>query len=96
MAFGTEQDEVDQLPVDPLAIPPTPLEMDAIEAKRRQNTLAARRSRKRKLEHQQELENAIDNERREKEAWKLRALSLEALLRSHGIKIPLELEEGRC
>jgi len=94
MAFGAEQDDEDELPVsDPSAIPPTPVELDAIEAKRRQNTLAARRSRKRKLEHQQQMENAINNERNEKEAWKARALGFEALLRSHGIKIPLEAEE---
>jgi hypothetical protein len=96
MAFGAEVAEDEKVIVDPSVVPPSPLEMDAIEAKRRQNTLAARRSRKRKLEHQQELENAVDVERREKEAWKARAMALEALLRSHEIKIPAELEESRC
>ena len=75
---------------DLLAAPPTTNELSAIEAKRRQNTLAARRSRKRKLEHQRELESIIDNERAEKDAWKQRALAFEAILNSNGIRIPPE------
>ena len=75
---------------DLLAAPPTNTELSAIEAKRRQNTLAARRSRKRKLEHQRELETTIDNERAEKDAWKQRALAFEAILNSNGIRIPPE------
>jgi len=95
LAFGAEEDEeVVAAAVDPTAAPPTATELDAIEAKRRQNTLAARRSRKRKLEHQKELETAVDAERQEKEAWRRRAMALEALCRSHGVKIPAELEEG--
>ena len=75
---------------DLLSAPPTNNELSAIEAKRRQNTLAARRSRKRKLEHQRELECIIDNERAEKDAWKQRALAFEAILNSNGIRIPPE------
>ena len=75
---------------DILAAPPSVNELSAIEAKRRQNTLAARRSRKRKLEHQRELESVIDNERAEKDAWKQRALAFEAILNSNGIRIPPE------
>lgn len=75
---------------DVLAAPPSVTELSAIEAKRRQNTLAARRSRKRKLEHQRELETTIDNERAEKDAWKQRALAFEAILNSNGIRIPPE------
>lgn len=67
---------------------PTNQELDAIEAKRRQNTLAARRSRKRKLEYQRELEDNIDRERGEKEYWRMRVLALEATLQSHGIEVP--------
>ncbi|KAK7690199.1 hypothetical protein QCA50_006850 [Cerrena zonata] len=68
---------------------PGPNDLDAIEAKRRQNTLAARRSRKRKLEYQRELEDALDREKGEKEFWKARAVTLEALLQSHGVDVPL-------
>ena len=75
---------------DLLAAPPSTNELSAIEAKRRQNTLAARRSRKRKLEHQREMECVIDNERAEKDAWKQRALAFEAILNSNGIRIPPE------
>jgi hypothetical protein len=69
-------------------IGPTVSEEDAIKAKRLQNTLAARRSRKRKLEYQRELEEAIEAERKEKEAWRARALILEALLRDKGHEVP--------
>lgn len=75
---------------DVLAAPPNTTELSAIEAKRRQNTLAARRSRKRKLEYQRELEAVIDAERAEKDAWKQRALAFEAILNSNGIRIPPE------
>ena len=63
-------------------------DMDAIEAKRRQNTLAARRSRKRKLEYQRELETSIEREKEEKEMWKQRAMLYQALLESHGHDVP--------
>jgi hypothetical protein len=63
-------------------------ELDSITAKRLQNTLAARRSRKRKLEYQRELETALDQVRAEKEQWRARAMTLEALLTSHGITVP--------
>lgn len=83
---STDLEEEDDI----LAAPPSVNELSAIEAKRRQNTLAARRSRKRKLEHQRELESVIDNERAEKDAWKQRALAFEAILNSNGIRIPPE------
>ena len=67
---------------------PTVSEEDAIKTKRLQNTLAARRSRKRKLEYQRELEDAIEAERKEKERWRARALILEALLRDKGHEVP--------
>jgi len=76
---GEEEDDVAS---------PTVSEEDAIKAKRLQNTLAARRSRKRKLEYQRELEDAIEAERKEKEAWRARALILEALLRDKGHEVP--------
>jgi len=67
---------------------PTVSEDDAIKAKRLQNTLAARRSRKRKLEYQRELEDAIEAERMDKEMWRSHALVLEALLRDKGHEVP--------
>jgi len=63
-------------------------ELDSLSAKRLQNTLAARRSRRRKLEHQLELENTLEQEKQLKEHWRSRAMTLEALLMSHGIPVP--------
>jgi len=80
-AFG-EDDDAEELEQ------PTPNEEGAIKAKRLQNTLAARRSRKRKLEYQRELEECVENERAEKEMWKARALAFESLLRNKGHDVP--------
>ncbi|KAI0754805.1 hypothetical protein C8Q80DRAFT_1216648 [Daedaleopsis nitida] len=80
-AFGEEDELEDDVLLDPGDI-------DAIEAKRRQNTLAARRSRKRKLEYQRELETAVEREREEKEMWKQKAMLYQALLESHGHEVP--------
>ncbi|KAJ7447155.1 ectomycorrhiza-regulated protein [Mycena latifolia] len=79
-------EEEDELTEEPLAANAT--DQEKIEYKRRQNTLAARRSRKRKLMHQQQLEEAVERLTREKEIWKTRALTLGNLLRSHGITCP--------
>jgi hypothetical protein len=63
-------------------------DLDPVASKRLQNTLAARRSRKRKLEHLLEIEANLDRERQQKEQWRSRAMTLEALLLSHGIPVP--------
>ena len=67
-------------------------ELGAIAAKRLQNTLAARRSRRRKLEHQLEIEANLNREKQLKEQWRSRALTLEALLLSHGIPVPQAMD----
>ncbi|KAI0033113.1 hypothetical protein K488DRAFT_48383 [Vararia minispora EC-137] len=84
-AFGDEDELADD---DAAALRPSATEEDAIKAKRLQNTLAARRSRKRKLEYQRELEDTIEIERQEKEQWKSHALVLEALLTDKGYQVP--------
>ncbi|KAI0086952.1 hypothetical protein BDY19DRAFT_893767 [Irpex rosettiformis] len=63
-------------------------DMDAIEAKRRQNTLAARRSRKRKLEYQRELEAMVEKANEERDHWMDRARALENALRERGLDVP--------
>lgn len=63
-------------------------DMDAIEAKRRQNTLAARRSRKRKLEYQRELEASVEKANEEREYWQRYARTLENALRERGLEVP--------
>lgn len=82
-AFGEEQDELEDV-----QITPSMTEHEQIEAKRRQNTIAARRSRKRKLEYQRELEESVEQYKRESEIWKARAMTCQALLRSHTIECP--------
>jgi hypothetical protein len=79
-------DEEDELVEEPLA--PNATEKEQIEWKRRQNTLAARKSRKRKLQHQQLLEDTVDQLAKEKEVWKTRALTLQHMLQSHGVPSP--------
>ncbi|KLO08119.1 hypothetical protein SCHPADRAFT_620528 [Schizopora paradoxa] len=84
-AFGDEEDELED---GEEAAPPTGTEADAIAAKRRQNTLAARRSRKRKLEYQRDLENAVETERQEKEMWRGKAMFFERHMQAMGYPVP--------
>jgi hypothetical protein len=81
IAFGDEDDELEDLPLNPT-------EEELIDHKRRQNTLAARRSRKRKLEQhlsdQAEKEEAI----RVGNVWKTRAEALREYLIANGIPYP--------
>ncbi|EGN93964.1 hypothetical protein SERLA73DRAFT_145018 [Serpula lacrymans var. lacrymans S7.3] len=83
-AFGDEEDQLNE----DVVINSSMTEQEQIEAKRRQNTIAARRSRKRKLEYQRELEDNVEQYKRESEVWKSRALTCQALLRSHNIECP--------
>ncbi|KAL0569376.1 hypothetical protein V5O48_012585 [Marasmius crinis-equi] len=76
------EDELDE-PLEPLRLNAT--ETEAIEHKRRQNTLAARKSRKRKLEHLVQLENENAELREEVEMWKTKAGMLAAMVKGYGI-----------
>ncbi|CCL99731.1 uncharacterized protein FIBRA_01753 [Fibroporia radiculosa] len=80
-AFGDDDD------LDTADLPQS--DLDAIEAKRRQNTLAARRSRKRKLEYQRELEVTVEQERANSERLRAQVAMMEAVLRSHGLEVPV-------
>lgn len=82
-AFGDEEDELDEPPLGANAT-----EKEQIEWKRRQNTLAARKSRKRKLEYQQNLENTIAHLTKENQMYKTQAEIMRHLLQSHGIALP--------
>ncbi|KAJ7603819.1 hypothetical protein FB45DRAFT_851620 [Roridomyces roridus] len=79
-------DDEDELTMEPLA--PNATDQEKIDHKRRQNILAARRSRKRKLIRQRQLEEAVEGLSREKEIWKTRTLALSNLLQSHGLPCP--------
>ena len=80
-ALEEEEDELDA--EEPLA--PNMTESEQIEWKRRKNVLAARKSRKRKLEYQRELEESVEKLTLEKDVWRTRALTLRQILQSHGI-----------
>ncbi|KAJ6494160.1 hypothetical protein DFH09DRAFT_946861 [Mycena vulgaris] len=67
------------------ALPATASEAELIEWKRRQNTIAARKSRKRKLEHQQMLEDEVAGLRSEVAVWRERAMMAQEMLRGQGI-----------
>ncbi|KAJ3999075.1 hypothetical protein F5050DRAFT_1555344, partial [Lentinula boryana] len=77
------EDEDDELTEEPPAENAT--DQEKIDYKRRQNTLAARRSRKRKLVYTHQLEATVERLTAEREMWRTRALTLRQLLRSHNI-----------
>lgn len=87
-AFDEEDDELAGSEDGAADGPVSTAEADAIAAKRRQNTLAARRSRKRKLEYQRELEESLEAERREKEMWRERAMMLRTQVMQFGVPDP--------
>jgi len=68
--------------------PPTATEQELIAWKRRQNTLAARKSRQRKLLHTQELEKRVEKQIRESDKWRVRTEMMQQLLSAHGIPVP--------
>lgn len=63
-------------------------EQEKANWRRRQNTLAARKSRKRKQDQIQQLHEDVQRLSREKDVWRERALMLKQLLRSHGLPTP--------
>ncbi|KAK0457406.1 uncharacterized protein EV420DRAFT_1271511 [Desarmillaria tabescens] len=77
-ALGDEEDELEPPP-------PDATDRQLIEYKRRQNTLAARKSRKRKLEHQQQLEDKVETLTLEVEQWRTKAEIYQSILQSHNI-----------
>lgn len=83
IAFGQDDaDEYDELG----ELPAGATQQEMIEHKRRQNTIAARKSRKRKLEHTLTLEKDVEMLRKDREMWKTRAGMLVAILRGNGIE----------
>jgi len=74
-----EEDELNE------PLKPNATETEQIEWKRRQNTLAARKSRRRKLVHQRALEMQISELTEDRERWRQRALALQDVLQANGI-----------
>jgi hypothetical protein len=87
MAFGDGDDE-DQLLEELRALPPNPTEAQRIEAKRLQNTIAARRSRRRKLETQMQMEETLQQLQAENAYWKSVALACKEVMALHGLEVP--------
>ncbi|KIK55144.1 hypothetical protein GYMLUDRAFT_48095, partial [Collybiopsis luxurians FD-317 M1] len=92
-AFG-DNDEDDGEEVVMAAPGPDATELEKIEYKRRQNSIAARRSRRRKLEYTRVLQLRVDELKMELEQWKTRAETLQEILRSHSIDFRFDGDEG--
>ncbi|TFK97075.1 hypothetical protein BDV98DRAFT_575142 [Pterulicium gracile] len=86
---SASKDEYEEL----APLPPTASEKEQIEWKRKQNTLAARKSRKRKLEHQHELEGAVKRATEERDVWRRRAEGMRAMLAARGVEVDLGMWE---
>lgn len=78
----------DQLFDDLQPLRPDATELEQIEYKRRQNTVAARRSRMRKLEHQRKLEEDAETFRRQRDVWRERARMMQGLMEARGLPCP--------
>jgi hypothetical protein len=90
VAFGDEEDQLgDDMPLNEN-------EKHLIEQKRLKNTLAARKSRRRKLEQYQNMERSRDEERELKQVWKERSLVLLQTLRKQGVNYPDFPEDVLC
>lgn len=77
----------DEEPLD-RPLPENATEQEKIEWRRRQNTLAARKSRKRKQDQMQQLQDDVQRLSKEKDVWRERALMMKQLLISHGLPSP--------
>ncbi|KAF5381930.1 hypothetical protein D9757_007568 [Collybiopsis confluens] len=86
-AFGDNTQEQDELTSE-AAPGPNASEVEHIEWKRRQNTLAARKSRKRKLEHLRIVECERDELKQDRDKWKVRCGVLEGVLKATGTPVP--------
>ncbi|KAF9258276.1 hypothetical protein L218DRAFT_841039, partial [Marasmius fiardii PR-910] len=81
----SEEEEDDELVED---LPSNATDQEKIDFRRQRNTLAARRSRRRKMVYQQELEDTVERLKMERQKWKTRAETLRQLLLSQGIPCP--------
>lgn len=83
---GTPSEEDDEDYVDDL--PPNATDKERAEHKRRLNTLAARRSRRRRLAEFQRLNDDVARLSRECDIWKERAMMMARMMSAHGISYP--------
>ncbi|KAF8483034.1 hypothetical protein JB92DRAFT_3033996 [Gautieria morchelliformis] len=83
---GLDADASASMGDDPTSVSADPETQEAIEAKRRQNTLAARRSRQRKLAHVRVLEESVERMTADRDMWMARAYGAEDKLRANGLE----------
>ncbi|KAF9074349.1 hypothetical protein BDP27DRAFT_184928 [Rhodocollybia butyracea] len=69
-------------------------EQEKLQSKRRRSTLAARKSRRRKLEYQLALEEKVEKLQGLRDKWKTRCKVLQEILKSHEAEFNFEDEEG--
>ncbi|KAJ3811511.1 hypothetical protein F5876DRAFT_7591, partial [Lentinula aff. lateritia] len=69
---------------------PDATEKEKLEYKRRMSTIAARKSRRRKLEHKLMLEAKVEALEKDTEKWKTRCKVLQEVLRSHAVDFRFE------
>ncbi|KIK62924.1 hypothetical protein GYMLUDRAFT_470984 [Collybiopsis luxurians FD-317 M1] len=92
VAFGDNDDEdAEEASVD--APGPHATELEQIEYKRRLSTIAARKSRRRKLEYKLMLETRVDELEKEAEKWRTRCKVLQEVLRSKSVDFRFDDEE---
>ncbi|KAH7877267.1 uncharacterized protein C8R40DRAFT_1235957 [Lentinula edodes] len=72
---------------------PDATEKEKLEYKRRMSTIAARKSRRRKLEHKLMLEAKVEALEKDTEKWKTRCKVLQEVLRSHAVDFRFEDDE---
>lgn len=98
VAFEDDNDDEEDMEADEIAArrappPPGASKTVQIEYKRRLNTFAARRSRRRKAEHQRMLEEKARSLRAQLAMWTERAKMAEDMLRSRGVNVNFDGEE---
>ncbi|TFK66183.1 hypothetical protein BDN72DRAFT_844662 [Pluteus cervinus] len=79
-------DEEDELAEDRPG--PNATDQEKISYKRRQNTIAARRSRQRKRDELEKLQRRVEFLEKESQKWEFRTKALKDLLNCHGIPAP--------
>ncbi|KAE9405155.1 hypothetical protein BT96DRAFT_1015815 [Gymnopus androsaceus JB14] len=90
-AFGDAEDCEQEEDLPPMQAPgPDATDLEKLEWKRRLSTIAARKSRRRKLEHKMMLESKVDELEKDREKWRTRCRVLQEVLRSHSVDFRFE------
>ena len=82
-AFDDDELDGEEAPTE--APGPNATELEKIEYKRRLSTIAARKSRRRKLEYKLMVEGRVEELEKESEKWRTRCKVLQEVLKSHSV-----------